>query len=51
MSPTSYQTAPPRDKNKSIGFESRRVKLILNKINNLQKLLILLGLSLEYPMY
>jgi hypothetical protein len=48
MSPTSYQTAPPRDKAKIINALSDRVKLILNKINGLRKQLILLGLSLEH---
>jgi hypothetical protein len=47
MSPTSYQTAPPRDNEGIIEIGSSRVKAIRNKINNLQKALILLGLSLE----
>ena len=47
MSPTSYQTAPPRDNREIIGRRPGGVKPILNKINNLQKALILLGLSLE----
>ncbi len=47
MSPTSYQTAPPRDTERIIGFLSGRVKLIINKINSLAKPLILLNLSLK----
>ena len=45
MSPTSYQTAPPRDTEKIIGVPFRGVKLIINKINGLAKPLILLNLS------
>ena len=45
MSPTSYQTAPPRDNPGIIGSRLSRVKQILNKINNLREALILLGLS------
>jgi hypothetical protein len=47
MSPTSYQTAPPRDSREIIGPDARGVKLILNKINDLARPLILLGLSLK----
>jgi hypothetical protein len=52
MSPTSYQTAPPRDNWKIIWIEPSRVKRILNKIKDLQKALILLALprtSLKKP--
>jgi hypothetical protein len=45
MSPTSYQTAPPRDKDQSIGAGARRVKRMLNKINTLQGGFIPLGLT------
>ena len=45
MSPTSYQTAPPRDNRVIICAQVRRVKRIINKINNLRNALILLSLS------
>ena len=48
MSPTSYQTAPPRDSESIIGTGPRRVKRILNKINHLAKPLILLELTLGH---
>jgi hypothetical protein len=38
MSPTSYQTAPPRDNLQIIGIETSGVKQIINKINHLQSL-------------
>jgi hypothetical protein len=37
MSPTSYQTAPPRDEDSSIEATPCRVKYYLNGIRNLRK--------------
>jgi hypothetical protein len=48
MSPTSYQTAPPRDENVSIGVRSQRVKRTLNNINALREGLHAAG-KIEFP--